>query len=370
MESMSVHRKPYEKSKESSTSPSGPFIECDDPKTLVELSQALDVLGQETKFQVMDLKDLVRYGQWVWEISYKYTNDDHEALGLLLNYADNLMLVDEFKGALFRASLLLPQEQIMTLFIGKWADQAFPRILIEPKYASLLMSTDIKEDALEYVIPPWKAFLIEFPEPIIECFCESSQKNVKIIRIAVQVLKNKFGENVWNFIAIGESNVQLWRHGLSIYDLSKILPSDHTWEEIGVGLPVESIDERAMLLIGRLIASTCLAMSDPENFHEQKKTKGRGKKWRINKVPETRNVILGKPVSIDCRQAIRSYMEGSRKSSIPQIRFLVRGHWKKVAYGPQSSLRKVQHISPYWKGPDEADIVAKAIKLGDKQNKK
>lgn len=367
---MSTHRRPYEKSRDSSTSPSGPFIECEDVKDLAKLSQALNSLSKDSKLEIPDLKDLIHYGQWIWEISYKHTNDDHEALDLLMEHARKLMETDEFKGSLFTASLLLPHEQITTLFVGRWGDQAFPRILIEAKYASLLMATDVNEDALEYVIPPWKAFLIEFQEPIIECFCEHSQKNVKIIRIAVQVLKNQFNEDVWNFIAIGESNVQLWRHGLYIRDLCKILPSDHDWENIGVGLAVENIDERAMLLIGRLIVSTCLAMSDPENFHEQKKTKGRGKKWHFNKTPETRNVILGKPVGIDCRPAIRSYMEGNRKTSMPHVRFLVRGHWKKVAYGPQSSLRKIQHISPYWKGPEEADIVAKTIKLGKKESKK
>jgi hypothetical protein len=307
----------------------------------------------------MPLKDLVVFGQKVWELSYKNTNDDHQALEMLANQADPMI----------GAALMLPDEQLITLFIGRWADQAFPRILVESKYGAMLMATDAKEEILEYVLPPWKAFLIEFQDPIIECFCDRTQKNVKIIRILVQVLINESGTQVWNFVAAGESGVQLWRHGLTTSQLLKIMEEDRAWEGLDFVIPIQNKDERAMLLVGRLIISTCLAMSDPNNFHEQKTTKGRGRKWHFVKTPETRNIILGKPVNIDCRPAIRAFQTGKRSGSMPHVRFLVRGHWKNIVYGPQSSLRRLQQIAPYWKGPDEADIVSRAIKLGNKKDK-
>lgn len=40
------------------------------------------------------------------------------------------------------------------------------------------------------------------------------------------------------------------------------------------------------------------------------------------------------------------------------VRFMVRGHWKNQAYGPQRSLRKKLYISPFIKGPDGAPFKA------------
>jgi hypothetical protein len=40
------------------------------------------------------------------------------------------------------------------------------------------------------------------------------------------------------------------------------------------------------------------------------------------------------------------------------VRFLVRGHWKRQAYGPKRGLRKTIYVSPFMKGPDGAPLKA------------
>lgn len=51
------------------------------------------------------------------------------------------------------------------------------------------------------------------------------------------------------------------------------------------------------------------------------------------------------------------------------VRFMVRGHWRRQAYGPQRSLRRTMYIAPFMKGPDgaplktgEATAVVKALR--------
>jgi hypothetical protein len=38
------------------------------------------------------------------------------------------------------------------------------------------------------------------------------------------------------------------------------------------------------------------------------------------------------------------------------VRFMVRGHWKRQAYGPARSLRKTIYVAPFLKGPDDAPL--------------
>ena len=70
---------------------------------------------------------------------------------------------------------------------------------------------------------------------------------------------------------------------------------------------------------------------------------------------------------VDCRPAIRSYLSDSSRKLTPQVRRLVRGHWRRVAHGPQAALRRFQHIAPYWKGPEEAEVFGSEYKIKNPQ---
>lgn len=51
-------------------------------------------------------------------------------------------------------------------------------------------------------------------------------------------------------------------------------------------------------------------------------------------------------------QAVESAPTGRTVS----VRFMVKGHWKKQAYGPKRGMRKQIYISPFLKGPDSAPL--------------
>lgn len=72
--------------------------------------------------------------------------------------------------------------------------------------------------------------------------------------------------------------------------------------------------------------------------------------------PTSWTYVLGGNVRVDVRSAVRDYVE--RGGSPPSVQSLVRGHWKRQPHGPELSLRKWIHVEPYWRGPEDAPIVA------------
>jgi hypothetical protein len=73
---------------------------------------------------------------------------------------------------------------------------------------------------------------------------------------------------------------------------------------------------------------------------------------------------LGADVSIDrdLRDAARiaSSSGSDPQRWILQKRFIVRGHWKQQAHGPGRTERKLIFVEPYWKGPADSPVLARA----------
>jgi len=319
--------------------------------------------------RVLNNEQLMEFGRAIWPITYKETQDDGEALANLIERAEAMGMYHP-DAPLWKAVMDIPHEQIRTMWAARWVDQGCHRIVIEDRFASLLMATDVSKEVASLAIPPWKAFLIEVPAGLL--LSKNPRKDngdSSLRRIYVHQIVNSKGEEVWNYVAEADDGLQLWRHGMSTSDIlisSKEAVND--WNEADFLQPIEDQDERCLLLIGRLILSTCLALSDPTNVREQKRTKGRGgRRWRLDKTaPDIRTFILGRPITIDCRPVIRDYIVGKRrvKSGAVTVQFLVRGHWKSQPHGPNNSLRKSIHIEPYWKGPEDAKILARSTNLG------
>lgn len=125
------------------------------------------------------------------------------------------------------------------------------------------------------------------------------------------------------------------------------------------------LNGRLLPLVQRLVAGTCLAMSDPKNIKQRKPQPSR--KHSLYKarrgLPLVRVFEVGRPLKVDCRPAITEFLKG-RRSSVKNVQTLVRGHWKSQAHGPNHSLRKALHIEPYWRGDEDAPIRIRPHTLG------
>jgi len=310
-------------------------------------------------------EEMMAYGRKLHEYTYDGGSTDDEALERLIRAVTSDTLVGS---DILKVQLQIPNEQCMMLWAGRWVDQGCPRVVFDSKYASLLMATDVGRDMVDKIVFPWKAFLLEMPEGLLS-ITDAEDVLHGIRKVYVHVMRaERHDFDTLNVVAMTEHGLQLWRHGLKPEELTtaKVCGAGN-WD---FGFKTDSRDDRVLNLVGRLVISMCVAMSDPDNYRKQKpgrKKKGRrtnGKpKTKTSELPEIQTFVIGRPTKINCRQALVDYVEGRGTRKSPTVRFLVRGHWKFQPYGPGRSLRKLIQIEPYWKGPEEAKILARTVKM-------
>lgn len=315
----------------------------------------------------MTREELVLIGKAGWEQSYKHTRDDEEAFNLLATEAKQLLQnphahLDPFGVARASSFLYLPAEQVLLLWAARWADQGFPVIQMGHKYAAALMATAATVGT-EEVHPPFHAFLISLPNGLISVTDPNTGKLHEATRIVVQRSRTPEGVFRWSYI-IQAGRLSLWRHGVFTAEMIESdLDQGHDWASYSFGLERDERDERVYSLAQRLILNVCLAMATSGNSKPMGKTaRLSAGNVRESKEPLVRVFQLGKPIKLDCRPALRDYLEGEKRSG-PTVQVLVRGHWKNQPHGPKRAHRKRIWIEPYWRGPEDAPILTRPHEL-------
>lgn len=304
-----------------------------------------------TPLSKVDAKNLVSLGYAIWEDTYKHTDDDSEALDRLKNTVGKRVSNSEVHSL---------EGVCLLLCSARWVQQGSPTIILDDLLAASLMATDIGLESAELIEPPWKAFSIEIPPGLITYDFDTKVKSYQ--RILVQRASYDNGHHQWLYW-VKEETENEGDPGIFAKATTKKMILDD-WNLVD---QLNSQQSRAAYLVGRLILGLCLALSDPTttSLREQKRSKGRGNRFRTpHNNPDPRNFIVGRPITVDCRPAIRDFMTGvSKKSSSINVQTLVRGHWKHQAHGVGRALRKLIHIEPYWKGPEEAKILLRSLKV-------
>lgn len=136
--------------------------------------------------------------------------------------------------------------------------------------------------------------------------------------------------------------------------------------------------ERVTLLAKRLVVGLLFAMQSRENVKERTvKSSRRFEAGRRVEEPEHRIVIVGHPLTVDCREAVTSYIEKGRyekprqdsdsESSVrrgpPAYLVLVRGHRRRQVCGVGRLQRKVIWIESFWRGPEGAPILTRPKRI-------
>lgn len=126
----------------------------------------------------------------------------------------------------------------------------------------------------------------------------------------------------------------------------------------GTGLPFINLgpvpEEPQSGLLTTLLA-TWFLMTQPgvgqETIQHADKGLQRAYKRAGRKTPDVRVIDLRRR-----SQAERDAAAAAGEIRKISVRFLVRGHWKRQAYGPARSLRKTIYVAPFMKGPDGAPL--------------
>ena len=268
--------------------------------------------------------------------------------------------------------------------LAYWARAGFPCVAMGHKFCSSLLVTTASEEAVDMARPPFDAFLIEVPEGVVWNRHPSTNEIDPIRFILVgRLANNKVPEGwAWMYVTYSSAGISLFRYGvrgreLLPAELDEVLTgaekSGRTVERSrnndhieGLSFELTEEDKRMQALIGRLVVNSCLAFSDPTNVAERGRTKnrtGHKGKQRNASEPTVRNYFLGRPIEHDFRAVVRDYALGKRRSMT--VQGMVRGHYKGQHHGPQNSLYKVIWREPFWRGPEDAPIPIRPIKVGD-----
>lgn len=305
----------------------------------------------------MDLKDtLYKVGAKWWEktLGKEPDADINRMVDLMLKEAEG----DEDQ-TLF---MLTEEGQIQCVWAAMWAHYGFPMVqLASHRYAAALMATSVPTGDIR---PPWPAFLLELPTGMFETEHAGATWPLTHVMFMTHTIED-LGE-IWHFRATSCFGINLWRRQpLDVLRKGSLDSDDHHG---AFDLELAKGDERRLGLLARLVLNTCVAMTDSDNVRtigKHRKASSEGHR-RFGKEPELRTYRVGKPITLDVRPALQSYVTGEIRNS-PTVQFLVRGHWRDQACGPKLSMRRPTWIQPYWKGPEEAPINVRAHVMPEEQ---
>ena len=103
---------------------------------------------------------------------------------------------------------------------------------------------------------------------------------------------------------------------------------------------LESATERVVVLAQRYVLGLLIMMQSHPNFGGPKERPVPPTSKRRDGPPKHRTFMLGRPIDVDCRAAIREYVEGRRRGA-PSVQTLVIGHHKRQVIGVGRTGRKL-----------------------------
>lgn len=256
-------------------------------------------------------------------------------------------------------------------FPAMWARCGMPQFVIGHRLAASFFATAMPSvDLADLVVPPFAAFVVRVPERVLPT--PSSMRGDEYvgpdIRAVFVLATPKDNAISWIWMATTDGHRGFnYRSGMKTQNL--LAEVEHVDANTPRGNDSPDLREetsRFGILIGRLIVSTCLYLSDPTKPRLDARG-GKPSKRTIGEPPMPWTIQLNAPVRVDVREAVAAYLNQGGKS--PTVQCLVRGHWKSQAHGPGMSLRKMIHVEPYWRGPEDAPVAIRQHVLASEPKK-
>ena len=268
---------------------------------------------------------------------------------------------------------------MVTDWYAEWAEHAFPRVQMSHSFAAMLMATTVSPKELENVEAPWPSFAIEIPDKLLPIQAKGVDSCITRACVNTHFMPTSSQQRWWT-LSLHGPRIEVHRAGTLIDmvtdteskergSLTHVLDVDRPdpldapvgdYEAFWENYSADQEDRVALLAI-RLMVGVCVMMTERANYLERvfdNRKKLGEYAHRFQKNPESRIYVLGKPVKIDFRQAVRAFVEGRSRGPMT-VQRLVAGHHKRQPHGPNSSLRKWIFVEPYWQGPVEAPIVVR-----------
>lgn len=259
-------------------------------------------------------------------------------------------------------------------FAAKWVDGACRTMRADSKYFAAMAQTKSGE-AREDLLIPWPAFAVHIPPGLIVdsdgveySFAAFAQfQDVLVAEGVGGPTRVAHVASLYMIAADNGTTIHAYWPDMSLADL--LCGPDPENDDRGFirervsGLEETGSDARIRELVKRATVGMLYTLQHTNNwkFGGYFDRAGNGSRCRDG-APPHRTILIGCPISIDVRGAVRAdAMAGSRAA--PSVQTLVRGHLKRQVIGMGRSGRKVIWIEPYWRGPENAPILARPVQV-------
>lgn len=132
--------------------------------------------------------------------------------------------------------------------------------------------------------------------------------------------------------------------------------------DAGDGTPIPTEEKNNTLAIKRLVSNLCLYIS----MKKEARALPRGKRKKHRGRPTTSVYSLGSQIKLPSQlhTAAAAFGASNRNPDAWTVRkrFIVRGHFRNQACGPQRKEHKRIYIEPFWKGPTSAEALDRVYK--------
>jgi hypothetical protein len=316
-------------------------------------------------------EELAMLGMRLWPLTFAKTEDVERARHL-------------FIGEMLKRGM--PPQDVTTAAIAgltssQWAHFGYPTLVAGHKFAAALMSTKAYIDSMQDIDVPWLAFRCIVPDGILQLGDGSPIDRVMISRC---VARNAPGSARFDPTAADAPNAVFWQ--MEAYANGRQGSRMHVYNVSLHGLLTESseyaievedahtatLDARAhdaakrmCVLLQRYVLGLLITVQQHPNFKgaNERPVPPTVKGSRRDGPPAHRTFLLGRPIDVDCRGAVRHYLSGDRAAP-PSVQTWVIGHWKRQVIGVGRSGRKVIWVQPYWRGPENAPILVRPYRIG------
>jgi len=300
----------------------------------------------------------------------RFVYDVHPYLGVTLSYGtalyDVLLSEGERAEKLFGLCVLAKEDivQFAASSLYHWAACSYPTVRMGHKLAASLMFT--KPGKKQRIRFPWPSFRLEVPEGVLSVPADAVGKEGYITDVHVHRIEDEeLGCGLWVLRLAGKGV-----GSASMFTDTLVTPLLDVGSMLHIGEKTSKAMGRFYVMLLNLLYGTSLFLT------KAKKTtvhvggaKRRGGKRRKAKgvTAEVYTLAPGIDVGEDLRRQVRSFVHGERVGAGGRLtmQFVVCGHYRRQAYGPGWSRRKIIWIKPFWKGPEKAVALIREYDLGD-----
>jgi hypothetical protein len=243
----------------------------------------------------------------------------------------------------------------------KWAQSAFATVVLGHRLAASFCATSIPDDPSLSVPLAWPCFRIRVPDGLLAassifCWRGRSEGWQALLGVKPERWKPDGADEPFCVLSIWPRHLDFgYEQSLIGYASKEVLdmkPSEGSASPEGI---VGDSYERQQLLQGRLLVGVCLELSQPHLAQQIAcETGTRLHRRRQSAEPVTWSFEIRRDVKIDALPYVRDFLAGNASSV--HVQSLIRGYHKMQPHGPKSSLRKLIHVEPYWRGPEDAPI--------------